>query len=213
MLIKKTFSKEEIIRCTSDNGWDFGNSIIYEMCRKNPYHVDADIIVGKIWIIGRAYAAAIERRKNVESDNMGDDFYFNIVAPKIIEIGRELDERIACLKSHPNITYNNLIEIVETHKFLTDVFSDISGLSKRSLASKYLHFHVPNMFYIYDSRAIKGARRYVNSEKSLYNKLILYGDKEYIELVARLFPLQLYIENEFKILANPRMIDSFLLGY
>jgi hypothetical protein len=37
-----------------------------------------------------------------------------------------------------------------------------SGLNKRSLASKYLHFHVPELFYISDSRAYDDAMR--NSE-------------------------------------------------
>lgn len=53
--------------------WNFGNQIMYDMCAKNPYHTDADIIGGKIWIIGRTYAAAIERGKS--NTEKSDDFY------------------------------------------------------------------------------------------------------------------------------------------
>ena len=44
---------------------------------------------------------------------------------------------------------------LETHMRVMELFTEISGLEKRSLASKYLHFHFPARFYIYDSRAAK----------------------------------------------------------
>ncbi|AJH77677.1 hypothetical protein [Heyndrickxia coagulans] len=63
MLIKKEITIQDIQKCIAGNGWSFGNEILYEMCRKNPDHNKADVIVGKIWLIGRSYAAAIENRK------------------------------------------------------------------------------------------------------------------------------------------------------
>ena len=65
----------------NNHRWEFGNSILYRMCEENPLHNDADVIVGKIWLIGRSYAAAIERRRNADG-YQGDDFYFDAVAPK-----------------------------------------------------------------------------------------------------------------------------------
>ena len=105
----------------------------------------------------------------------------------MLEIGEELDKRIDNLKKFDSITKDNLKEIVGTHLFLTNAFQDISGQDKRSLASKYLHFHVPNMFYIYDSRAIPGAKSYVNPDKQLRALLVPFGDREYIELVIVAF--------------------------
>lgn len=75
----------------------------------------------------RSYAAAIERRKNAIEINSGDDFYFNVVAPKMLEIGEELDNRIDDLKKSDSITKDNLKEIVDTHLFLTNVFLEITG--------------------------------------------------------------------------------------
>ena len=49
--------------------WDFGNGILYDMCAIYPAHKSVDQIVAKIWLIGRSYAAAIERRKNAKESN------------------------------------------------------------------------------------------------------------------------------------------------
>jgi len=213
LLIKKPITIQDIQKCIAGNRWSFGNEILYEMCRKHPEHNKADIIVGKVWLIGRSYAAAIERRKNVNETNSGDDFYFNVVAPKMLEVGEELDERINGLKKYNVITIDNLKEILDTHLFLTNIFADISGHRNRSLASKYLHFHVPNMFYIFDSRAIQAAKSYVIPNKQLRDTLAPFGDKEYIDLVIRLFTFQNYVKNQYGITMTPRVIDSFLLKY
>jgi hypothetical protein len=212
-MIKKKIEIQDIQKAFKGNKWNFGNSILYEMCRENPEHTCPEVIIGKVWLIGRSYAAAIERRKNVNVSDMGDDFYFNVVGPKMLEIGPELDERISNLKQFNYITKENLKEVVETHLFLTNIFSDITGLNKRSLASKYLHFHAPNMFYIYDSRTIISARKYIMQNKELRSWLTPFGDKEYIDLVTRLFAFQKHVADQFGVSVTPRVIDSFLLNY
>ena len=45
--------------------WAFGNEVLYRMCRESPLHEDPDVVVGKVWLIGRSYAAAIERRSGM----------------------------------------------------------------------------------------------------------------------------------------------------
>jgi hypothetical protein len=39
-------------RPISETSWDFGNQVLYEMCRANPEHAKDDVIIGKIWLIG-----------------------------------------------------------------------------------------------------------------------------------------------------------------
>lgn len=86
------------------------------MCKENPLHTQADVVVGKIWLIGRSYAATIERRKNtVES---GDDFYYNKVAPKIIGIGAELDERLEKLRISKRPVIEDMADILSLHYFM-----------------------------------------------------------------------------------------------
>ena len=191
--------------------WEFGNSILYQMCEDNPLHNDADVVIGKIWLIGRSYAAAIERRKNAD-DYQGDDFYYDAVAPKMLEIGKELDSRIESLKNNSGIIADCVPEILSTHKYLMDAFMDLTGLEKRSLASKYLHFHCPEKFFIYDSRARAAIGKIVKRP----NKKILLGiddrDSEYGDFVCRMLELQEYLDEKLGTYEKPRAIDSFLLS-
>ena len=135
---------KDFLNC-KNHKWDFGNSILYRMCNEYPNHNKEDEIIGKIWIIGRSYAAAIERRKNAD-EYYGDDFYFDAVAPKMLEIGKELDERLSKLNKSKGSIADEIREILSLHKFLMDAFFEMTGLEKRSLASKYLHFHCSEKF-------------------------------------------------------------------
>jgi len=56
------------------------------------------------------------------------------------------------VKTFSNTTIDNI-------SYLTDIFTKISGIEKRSLSSKYLHFHFPDLFFLYDSRAVTSSRR------------------------------------------------------
>lgn len=192
--------------------WEYGNSILYRMCEESPYHTDIDEIVGKVWIIGRAYAAAIERRKNATQGS--DDFYYDEVGPSLLKHGKELDIRLAELKSYSRPTTENLHKILDTHKFLTDLFFEISGMEKRSLASKYLHFHCPQLFYIYDERARIASQKYVSLNKNDRLPYSFSGfDEEYLKLCLRLFRLQEYINTKYHVYLTPRQLDDLLLFY
>ncbi len=189
--------------------WRYGDSILYRMCKEEPRHTEKDVIVGKIWLIGRSYAAAIERRKNATVDD--GDFYQDVVAPKMMEIGQELDERIARLRNSNGTIRYEVEQVLSTHKFLTDVFRELTQLDKRSLASKYLHFHCPEKFFIYDSRARAGIGKIVrNSNKNMLSK-VADKDPEYGDFVCRMLELQEYIESKFGVCESPRELDRFLL--
>jgi hypothetical protein len=81
---------------------------------------------------------------------VGDAFYETKVAPQIRNT--DIDKWFEALDkgSNEDMTLN-----LEMHMRVMGLFTEISGLEKRSLASKYLHFHFPSRFYIYDSRAYK----------------------------------------------------------
>lgn len=191
--------------------WVYGNKVLYNMCMDNPRHDDADIIVGKIWLIGRSYAAAIERTKGAGEAH---DFYYDIVAPKLLSVGKELDRRIVELNAIPHLSNQSLDSVLNTHKFLVDVFSDITNKEKRSLASKYLHFHCPAMFFIYDSRARIAIRKVVKINKDLLYEHYSCGcDTEYADFCVRALELQKYIEEKCGKNISPREIDNFLLYF
>ena len=190
--------------------WRCSNSVLYQMCLDYPFHSDGDVIVSKLLMIGRTYAAALERRKNaVESS---DAFYYQKVIPEMLRIGPELDERLNALRDTNDSIGNNIDLVLETHKFLVDSFESLTALNKRSLASKYLHFHCPDMFFIYDSRANDTVRSFVKRpSKQLLSSSENY-DLEYGVFVCRMIEFQSYLNESLGINATPRELDDFLLS-
>jgi hypothetical protein len=61
----RSITIEDIEAIRTKSVWDLGNDILYEMCEKYPGHDEDNEIIAKIWLIGRSYAAAIERRKRL----------------------------------------------------------------------------------------------------------------------------------------------------
>lgn len=130
MVVKETERLCKSYLNITNSRWEYGNSVLYRMCEEEPEHKQIDVIVGKIWLIGRSYAAAIERRKNAVV--VGDDFYYDVVAPKMLEIGPELDDRISRLRKSKGIILDDIKLVLSTHKFLMDIFFELTGLEKIS---------------------------------------------------------------------------------
>lgn len=142
-----------IQQATGPRVWDIGNNALYNLCRKYPDHTDDKAIIAKVWMIGRTYSAAIERRKPGKAPiQAGDDFYIDHVAPGIRN--SPMDNWLSRLRSLGSVNQNSLPQILDTHASVTELFRSLTGLKKRSLASKYLHFHLPKVFFIYDTRAV-----------------------------------------------------------
>jgi hypothetical protein len=180
--------------------WDLGNNVLYKLCADYPGHADADIIVAKTWLIGRAYAAALERRRN--ADVLGDAFY--------MKVAREFrDARVDEWFHDPG---GNRQAAIETHKRLTDLLQRITGFEKRSFASKYLHFHFPSQFYIYDSRADKSARKLVRLDRDRSRRGEV--DTNYADFFSRCELLSERIrELVEQPTINPRQVDKVLLHW
>ena len=197
-----------IINVMDGTPWDFGNSILYDLCKNNPTHDKLEIVIAKIWLIGRSYAAAIERRKGKSSEN--DDFYINRVAPAIME--SELDKFLSDLKDK-DINESNILNILKIHKYLSDLFKQLTGLNKRSLSSKYLHFHKPELFFIYDSRAAKALRVFISRVPSTFSNIIKSNevDAEYAKYFIKSFITIKTIATDLNRKLTPRTFDSLLI--
>ena len=200
-------NKKEITQVLKENNWAFFNSMLYKMCSEYFEHKNVDVVMAKVCIIGRTYSAAIERRKIKGKKITSDGYYEKIVAPAIID--SDIDKWLSCLKKFKSISEENLPDILKTHLKVMKLFSRISGMNKRSLASKYLHFHLPNLFYIYDSRAVKGLRL-ILPDFRVKNKLNGY-DKEYSKFCQKLFYLQEKIGGRFGKKLTTRQLDRLLL--
>lgn len=184
--------------------WDFGNSILYDLCQAHPRHEKDEIIIAKIWLIGRSYAAAIERRLKMEEEPVGDRFYEDNVAPKIrgSTIDCWFDSISACGSAAMN-------ECLVVHRKVTELFSEISQLKKRSLASKYLHFHFPARFYIYDSRARQALARL---GQPVRGRILTDYDREYAAFYFRCESLNDEFEELIGRRLTPRELDKLLLS-
>lgn len=198
----------QLIKLTSRGTlWNLGNDVLYQLCKQHPKHKAPDVIAAKIWLIGRAYAAAIERRKNKDEEN--DNFYASRVVPIIQK--SLLDNYLEKTTKFKKITDESILLILETHKYLTDVFTCVSGIEKRSLASKYLHFHCPHLFFLYDSRAVASLRSLL--PRLSVNIPTQNADKEYGKFFLKLVHLRDLIYRQEGILLTPRELDNILINY
>lgn len=186
--------------------FDWGNEVLYHMCRENPSHKDLSVITGKIWLIGRSYSAAIERKAGPKMKE-GENFYLSQVAPAIKS--SKIDNWLKTVSLISRVTEENLESVLSCHKNVTDLFASITGIEKRSLASKYLHFHAPSAFFIYDSIASSAAKDEPNCKKILSSSE--RSDKEYEKFCRRCLVIRGNIEKRKEL--SPRDIDKYLLGY
>jgi hypothetical protein len=197
-------TKGDIEKALANTVWDLGNQVLYDLCSKYPLHKTPQEILAKVWLIGRSYAAALERRKNKSSDSLGDLFYEDKAAPEIKK--SKIDDWLELLKS--NSTPETAIE---THSKLTNLFFKISKLEKRSLASKYLHFHRQNLFFIYDSRAMSAIRSVTPGNGQLPTLVVEESDKEYASFYRRCLWPQDDLEKQYGYKLSPRELDKLLL--
>jgi hypothetical protein len=183
--------------------WALGNSILYKMCSDYPRHDDIEQIRAKIWLIGRSYAAAIERRN--KKIHINDDFY-DYVCNQFIKFNKDnnFDSKLEYIKNK-DFNESNIKEFTSLHKELTKFFSKLTGKEKRSLASKYLHFHSPN-FPIYDSRARESINQIVSGKT-----LDIGGDKQYSSFCQKILFLYLVIKEKTGRIPTLREIDTYLV--
>jgi hypothetical protein len=205
----KTLPTIEIIEKCKLSPWDFGNGVLYNLCSENFYHCDTDKILSKVWLIGRAYSAAIERRRNKESIN--DNFYIDKVAPTFKD--SKIDNYLSELKQYNKLIIDNLPLVLKAHNYLTQLTASITDLEKRSFSSKYLHFHLPNLFFIYDSRVVGSLRQFIDRVPKSMDFLLASDsiDKEYANFVCKCFVIRNNIMDTYKIDLTLRQFDNILI--
>jgi hypothetical protein len=202
-------SEAAVRTAMQDDSWTLGNQVLYDMCRNHPSQSDPMAIVSKFWLIGRAYSAAVERRRtsNEKPLSNGENFYDHRLVP--IYQQADFDSVFAPLYGYENIS-SNLKHVIEIHCTLTQTLKDVTGQWKRSLASKYLHFHFPNLFYIYDSRAESGLGGYVPQwhKQSLPTS---YSDPVYYKFSLAMTALRDEIKSHYGLALSPRHLDTIVL--
>lgn len=210
--LNKLISKESIYNCQQENVWDLGNSVLYNLCTNNFEHDTDDKIIAKVWLIGRSYAAAIERRKNKNNSSESNDNFYTESVTKVFR-SSEIDQQLSFLKA---LSLNETLipTILKTHRYLTDNLFKITLQNKRSFCSKYLHFHLPEIYFLYDTRAVNAMRIFTKKLPKSMEELIANDtvDSEYGKFFCKCFLLQHDIYEKTGTLLTPRQLDNFLLN-
>jgi hypothetical protein len=120
--------------------WDFSNSVLYRLCADYPDHNKEDVIIAKTMIIGRVYAAQLERRN--EAGEVSSDAFYLKVAKEFLK--SDIDKWLRDLSTQSPA--DQLLPI-KVHRKLVDLTKPLTGSENRSFASKYLHFHHPERFF------------------------------------------------------------------
>lgn len=194
---------------SDDDPWKIGNQVLYDLCQSYPRHTVDSEIVAKIWLIGRAYSASIERGrgKAVDSGLSNDEFYTEAV-PKALRTSH-LDEKLEALAKLKETKESNVGPVLDAHVHLVKLFHGLTNKSKRSLASKYLHFHRPDLFFIYDSRAVQGIRSLGIPARAL--EVPPDADREYSRFVGAAIGVREYVRSKLQRRLSPRELDRLLL--
>jgi hypothetical protein len=188
--------------------WELSNGVLYDLCRQHPRHDSPEKVVAKILMIGRVYAAAIERRRHKTEGS--DDFYISVVAPTVMR--SSIDIWIAEAARCDLDDAEALETMTDAHGRTTRLFQKISGLEKRSLASKYLHFHVPRLFFIYDTRAVSGLRAVAEIVgRAKEGDTSRTGDDTYRKFASKCLRLRQHVKSEYGVAFGPRELDNLLL--
>jgi hypothetical protein len=208
---KETVRSADLDLAKKNTLWDVTNEVLYQLCKKCPKHQDPSEIVAKVLLIGRAYAAAIERRPHADKTKTNEDFYGQRVVNKMKSSG--IDDWLAAL---PKATANPrecAIQAIEAHLKLVLAFRELTDTDKRALASKYLHFHRPDIFFIYDSRAQSAIRRVTPDIRFVSPPKVGAKDKDeiYWEFFSRCLWLRQELTERWGQPPTPREIDNILL--
>lgn len=140
--------------------WQGGylNYVLYRMAEEQPDHRNAEIVSGKLQLIGRAYSAAPSRGVSIEN-------FYPKLAEAMVARREELDGAIDSARGIGRITNDDLELVVGVHKLLDDIIvkllrknSSANVGHRNSFCSKYLHFHAPNAFPLLDSRVTAALR-------------------------------------------------------
>jgi hypothetical protein len=190
--------------------WDLGNDILYNLCKSNFKHDRDEQILTKVLFIGRIYAAAVERRRN-KKERINDNFYIEIIAPTFRK--SKLDQYLKKLKHIKKQSVNNIEAILQTHFYLTYILKEITDLNKRSFCSKYLHFHLPELFFIYDSRTVTALKQFTNQVPIDIKHIgqLETVDKKYAMFYCKCFDLKQRIEKHYNTTLTNRQFDNLLL--
>jgi len=167
-------------------------------------------VIAKLWLVGRAYAAPIERRsKKAEPGTPTHGSYYCAAADAVID--SDLDGRLELLRARTAAQLVDFETSIQVHAHLLAALKRVSGTVHRSFASKYLHFHLPDWFFILDAIASRGLSSECGRERPPKH-LAPGGDPEYRSFVGRAWLLRERLAADAPPRLTLRQLDRLLLS-
>jgi len=112
---------------------------LYDLCFMYRHHQRDEIVADKLRLITRLYTDSLAWPSKA----------FSAEAAAHHLTRSKVDHWFGSLSTAEELDISLLLEL---HRRLMKVFHDLSDEEARSLASKYLHFHFPELFFVYDTR-------------------------------------------------------------
>lgn len=132
-----TLTREFLTDALSRSIQDTRSRALYDLCFFHRHHLQDELVADKLRLIGRLYA------------EYGAGLGFSPELSAHCLAKSPVDRWFSALSTAEQLDGWLLLEL---HKRVMDVFADLPETEARSLASKYLHFHFPELFSIYDSQ-------------------------------------------------------------
>jgi len=220
----------------------FGNEILYNMCEEELLHDNVNIVEGKLWLIGRSYSASPERCQGKKAEtsakikNKTDSDFFTEIAKIIVKKSSSIDNEIKTLREYQYkydgsesdaIILNRTIKLISSFNELIKNASDEYNKQERkaknniSFASKYLHFHLPDLVYILDTYSENNAKKHpsnhwavkVKNDSLSKNFKFDFASpyKRYAEHVVRCYDIAKRLQQKGEKHYSPRTVDNILM--
>lgn len=188
------------------------DAILYGMCRRWPHHNDLSAVQAKVTIIGRTYAAGLERKG-------GEDYRKGIletVANTLNKNGKRIDRDVARLRNLKRYSLTVQNYILATHGNMVSLLRNETKtkLNFRSFVSKYLHFHAP-IVPLFDSRASSVIREWYPWRR-FRNRIRISHNESYDEVYSKFFAqFMLYFNDlkELRLTPTVRKADYYLIWW
>jgi hypothetical protein len=190
--------------------WCMLENTLYDLCRRHPSHAERAASNAKLWLIGRGFATGIERQ--IKSRG-GQGSSMNILCEHVHRNHSTVDAVVGLLSGIAEpLNEDKLHDIAIAHGQFCRLLRPVlrKGVSPRSFAAKYLHFHCPAV-PIYDSYAVWKLTQYCRwrREFSRYSKPV-QADYDYHRFLVRF--LQLYeAATDTRPQVTVRLLDLYLL--
>jgi len=136
--MKPTLTREFITDALAESILDPRMRALYELCFMHRHHFRDDIVADKLRMLVRLCA-----ERGILVQNFSPEYVAH-------RLGRaHVDRWFGGLATAEKLDVALLLEV---HKHMMRLFDDLGEAEARSLASKYLHFHFPELFFVFDSR-------------------------------------------------------------